>query len=215
MEKESSDKKIAKKDVKNSKKIQSFTFFYSYYNALKKISKEDAKEILYSMIMFVFENKKPKLQNTNSVIWSLIEPVLVKSKINSRNRQKENEIETKTKRNKNEIKSNEKEKQKEKETKQKGMPPIPIPILNNLLLNIYNSNNNINNLFKEYIQLREKNNYTISESVVKRLVNKLNEYGKTEEEKEEIILNAINGKWKDFYPLNREAKKGEIIYETI
>lgn len=28
-----------------------------------------------------------------------------------------------------------------------------------------------------------------------------------DKEKEEIILNAINGSWKDFYPLNENEKK--------
>ena len=44
---------------------------------------------------------------------------------------------------------------------------------------------------------------------------KLNEYGKTDEDKIEIISQAINGKWKDFYELKKEEKKEGVIYETI
>lgn len=80
--------------------------------------------------------------------------------------------------------------------------------INIIILNISNKNN-IYSIFEEYLKLRIINNYTLSESVVKRLINKLNEYGKTDEEKLEIIGQAINGKWKDFYPLNEKQKAGE------
>ena len=73
------------------------------------------------------------------------------------------------------------------------------------LISNFNFNNNINNLLKEYLEVRIKNKYTITESIVTRLCNKLIQYSTDDEEKEEIILNAINGAWKDFYPLR--AKK--------
>ena len=47
------------------------------------------------------------------------------------------------------------------------------------------------------------------------MTKKLNEYGKTDEDKIEIISQAINGKWKDFYELKKEEKKEGVIYETI
>lgn len=196
------------------KKPQGFTFFKSYFEAIEELSDSDKKEILFAMIQFIFKDKKPKFNGIKKIIWLLIEPTLTKSKRNSGNGQGKSESETKEKR--NEIENEAKKKQNESETKAKTKcrssvrPPYPYPFIDSILLNIINSNNNINNLFKEYIQLREKNKYTISESIVKRLVNKLNEYGKTEAEKEEVILNAINGKWKDFYPLDKNrAKKGE------
>ena len=68
-------------------------------------------------------------------------------------------------------------------------------------------NENIKKLFREYIDIRKKNKYTITESVVKRLIKKLNEYGTTEEEKEEVIMKAITGKWQDFYPLKEKEQK--------
>ena len=71
----------------------------------------------------------------------------------------------------------------------------------------YNFNNNINKLLEEYLILREEKNYVVSEIVVKRLCNKLNEYGKTDNDKEQIILNAINGGWKDFYELKENSNK--------
>ena len=38
----------------------------------------------------------------------------------------------------------------------------------------------IEDLFKEYLELRIKQKYVLSETVVTRLINKLNEYGKTD-----------------------------------
>ena len=82
-------------------------------------------------------------------------------------------------------------------------------------INIKNNKELIYNLFKEYIKLREDNKYNISETIINRLVKKLNEYGKTDEDKIEIISQAINGKWKDFYELKKEEKKEGVVYETI
>ncbi len=87
--------------------------------------------------------------------------------------------------------------------------------INNILNTNYSNNTNIIDLFNEYINIRKKNKYTISESVIKRLIKKLNEYGKNDTAKEEIILNAINGKWKDFYPLSEQKVNTESVYETV
>jgi len=73
-----------------------------------------------------------------------------------------------------------------------------------------NNNSNINKLFNEYLEIRRKKKYTITDSVINRLINKLNEYGITDEDKEEILLKAITGGWKDFYPL----EKSKIIEKT-
>ena len=80
-------------------------------------------------------------------------------------------------------------------------------LFSNLYISNLNNKNNIYKLFKEYLELRTKNKYTLTETVVKRLINKLNEYGATDEEKIEIITNAINGAWKDFYPLKKTKKE--------
>ena len=84
-------------------------------------------------------------------------------------------------------------------------------LFSNLYISNLNNKDNIYNLLIEYLELRIKKKYTLTETTVKRLINKLNEYGKTDEEKEEIIMNAINGAWKDFYPLKKEQLKNNKI----
>ena len=63
-----------------NKNIKAFSFYKSYYEALKEISEKDKKDVIFAMINYVFEDKKPKLKGVNKVIWALIEPNLDKSK---------------------------------------------------------------------------------------------------------------------------------------
>lgn len=203
-----------------NKDIKAFSFYKSYYEALKEIPEKDKKDIIFAMINYVFEDKKPKLKGINKVIWALIEPNLDKSKNKSNgnsgapignqnasktlgNQGKSDTIKKQSKNNQNSIKNQ----------------PLPHDISysysyinNSLSYIIFNNSNNkelIYKLFKEYIKLREDNKYNISETIINRLIKKLNEYGKTDEDKIEIISQAINGKWKDFYKLSKESEKND------
>ena len=85
----------------------------------------------------------------------------------------------------------------------------------NSILESNNISNNIRLLFIEYITLRKKNKLSNSNTVIVRLVNKLIEYGKTEEEQKEIIEKAILGNWKDFYEIENKKKREVVKYETV
>lgn len=90
-----------------------------------------------------------------------------------------------------------------KENKKRNQNNISdfIFLFNNLIINNINNKDSIYKLLEEYLDIRIKNKYVVNETVVKRLINKLNEYGLNDGEKIMVIENAINGKWKDFYPL--------------
>ena len=202
-----------------NKNIKAFSFYKSYYEALKEIPEKDKKEIIFAMINYVFEDKKPKLKGINKVIWALIEPNLDKSKNKSNGNSGApigNQNASKTPENKGNDDTIKKQ-SKNNQNSIKNQPLSHDIYLDNSYSYLYSNiiiynNININNIysiFEEYLKLRIINNYTLSESVVKRLINKLNEYGKTDEEKLEIIGQAINVKWKDFYPLNEKQKAGE------
>ena len=60
--------------------IKGFTFFQSYYEALKDVSVEDRKEIINAILEFVFEDKEPVFTGSNKAIWTLIKPNLKTSK---------------------------------------------------------------------------------------------------------------------------------------
>ena len=210
-----------------SKNIKAFSFYRSYYEALKEIPEKDKKDIIFAMINYVFEDKKPKLKGINKVIWALVEPNLDKSK-NKSNGNSGAPIGNKNASKTLENKGNDDTIKKQSKNNQNSIKNQPLShdisysysyINNSLSYIIINNKNNINkiyNLFKEYIKLREDNKYNISESIVNRLVKKLNEYGNTDEDKIEIIRQARNGKWKDFYKLNKESEKNdETEYRRI
>lgn len=208
-----------------NKDIKAFSFYKSYYEALKEIPEKDKKDIIFAMINYVFEDKKPKLKGINKVIWALIEPNLDKSKNKSNGNSGApigNQNASKTLENKGNSDTIKKQ-SKNNQNSIKNQPlshDISYSYINNslsyIIINNKNNTNNIYNLFKEYIKLREDNKYNISETIINRLVKKLNEYGKTDEDKIEIISQAINGKWKDFYKLNKESEKNdETEYRRI
>ena len=198
--------------------IKAFSFYRSYYEALKEVPEKDKKDIIFAIINYVFEDKKPKFKGTNKIIWTLIEPNLNTSKNKSNGNSGApigNQNASKTLENK----GNNDTIKKQSKNNQNSIKNQPLShdisysysyINNSLSYIIINNKNNINNiynLFKEYIKLREDNKYNISETIINRLVKKLNEYGKNDEDKIEIISQAINGKWKDFYNLSNEKEK--------
>ena len=198
--------------------IKAFSFYRSYYEALKEVPEKDKKDIIFDIVNYVFEDKKPKFKGTNKIVWTLIEPNLNTSKNKSNGNSGApigNQNASKTLENK----GNNDTIKKQSKNNQNSIKNQPLShdisysysyINNSLSYIIINNKNNINNiynLFKEYIKLREDNKYNISETIINRLVKKLNEYGKTDEDKIEIISQAINGKWKDFYNLSNEKEK--------
>ena len=198
--------------------IKAFSFYRSYYEALKEVPEKDKKDVIFAMINYVFEDKKPKLKGINKIIWALIEPNLDKSKNKSNGNSGApigNQNASKTLENKGNSDTIKKQsKNNQNSIKNQSVPhdiSYSYSYINNslsyIIINNKNNTNNIYNLFKEYIKLREDNKYNISETIINRLVKKLNEYGKTDEDKIEIISQAINGKWKDFYNLSNEKEK--------
>ncbi len=190
--------------------IDHFTFYKNYYDIIKYLKSEDKVIMIEAILSFMFEDKEPTLEGLNLGIWNNIRMPLNTTKNNMLNGQKGGA----PKGNKNALKNNPKTTQKQptiQPTRQPKNKQIYISYFLFLFSNFYISNinnkNTIYDLFKEYLELRIKKKYVLTETVVKRLINKCNEYGKTDEEKIEIITNAINGAWKDFYPLKENKNK--------
>ena len=187
--------------------IKAFSFYKSYHSALKDLPIEDRKEMLIAIDDFVFEDEIPKLKGTNKIIWTLIEPSLTKSKNKSTNAKKSTE-------NQNEIKSKSNQNQTSHDIFM-IYSYIIYHISNNIIINNNKYNNNIINSMKEYIQLRYDNGWSIKESTIIRLIDKLNDIGKTDKQKLDIINSAIDNNWKNFYEINSKDKKEEIVYDTV
>ena len=183
----------------NGNKINSFTFYWDYFNLINTLPIEDKKELAIAILDYVFLDENPSLNGHNQAIFNTLSKQLDCSKNNSKRRTKKEPNEQP----KNNRKKTKKEPNEQPKTNKTSVLSFKFYILS------FKFNNTINNLIIEYLELRKKYKYSLSETIVKRLCNKLNEYGKTDEEKETIITNAINGAWKDFYPLENQKPNGK------
>ena len=193
--------------------IKGFSFYKSYYDCLQDLDKKDQYEMLDAMLDYVFRNKKPKLKGIKKTIWTIIEPNLNTSK----NRSNGNSGAPKGNQNACKIRENEEKNEtikKQSKNNQKttnDIKDISLSLSYSLSSSLSYSNSSIinnsilNKLFIEYIKLREDNNYTLSETVIRRLINKL-EQANNDEERKEMIEQAILGKWKDFFAIENEKK---------
>ena len=193
--------------------IKGFSFYKSYYDCLQDLDKKDQYEMLDAMLDYVFKSKKPKLKGIKKTIWTIIEPNLNTSK----NRSNGNSGAPKGNQNACKIRENEeknetiKKQSKNNQNSINDIKDISLSLSYSLSSSLSYSNSNIinnnilNKLFIEYIKLREDKNYILNETVISRLVNKL-EQANNDEERKEMIEQAIMGSWKDFYPIEQESK---------
>lgn len=197
--------------------IKGFSFYKSYYDCLQDLDKKDQYEMLDAMLDYVFRNKKPKLKGIKKTIWTIIEPNLNTSK----NRSNGNSGAPKGNQNACKIRENEeknetiKKQSKNNQNSINDIKDISLSLSYSLSSSLSYSNSSIinnsilNKLFIEYIKLREDNDYVISETVISRLINKL-EKANNDEERQEMLAQAINGKWKDLYQSEqKKPSKGE------
>lgn len=193
--------------------IKGFSFYKSYYDCLQDLDKKDQYEMLDAMLDYVFRNKKPKLKGIKKTIWTIIEPNLNTSK----NRSNGNSGAPKGNQNACKIRESEeknetiKKQSKNNQNSINDIKDISLSLSYSLSSSLSYSNSSIinnsilNKLFIEYIKLREDKNYILNETVISRLVNKLEQVG-NDEERKEMIEQAIMGSWKDFYPIEQESK---------
>lgn len=78
--------------------INSFTFYFDYYNLIDTLPIEDKKILLVAITDYVFKDIEPKLEGHNQAIFNTLKAQLNVSKNNSKRRTKkepeENQIET-------------------------------------------------------------------------------------------------------------------------
>lgn len=199
--------------------IKGFSFYKSYYDCLEDLNQEDRNEMLNAILDYVFKDKKPKFKGIKKTIWTLIEPNLNTSK----NRSNVNSGAPTGNKNACKIRANEGSEETTKKQSKNNQNSIndiknislSLSLSNSLFNSISYNNNNIknnnilNNLFIEYLNLREENNYSISETVINRLLNTLDK-AQDDEERKEMIEQAITKKWKEFYLINEQKENDKI-----
>lgn len=121
-------------------KRDQFTFYRSYYEALKALPKRDQTSVLMSVIGYALDEETPSLSGVSLSVFTLIKPTLDSGRNKARSRMKkgrtsEEQIGTNEKQNGTNgeqiIKEGEREKEREKEREEEGendssLPPTPL-----------------------------------------------------------------------------------------
>lgn len=124
-------------------KRDQFTFYRSYYEALKSLPKKDRTDTVMAILAYALDEELPKLSGVPLSVFTLIRPTLDSGRIKAENRK--NKTKTNQEQNKNKPTSNqhqtgkegEREKEKEGEVEREGeserendsyiSPPTPSP----------------------------------------------------------------------------------------
>ena len=112
---------------------EQFTFYRSYYEALKNLPKRDQTAVLMAVIGYALDEEEPSLSGVSLSVFTLIRPTLDSGRNKAKNRMKkdgtkrkqnENKTKTKTEQTSNEWEK-EREGEKEGERENDSSPPKP------------------------------------------------------------------------------------------
>ena len=186
---------------------KSCVFYKSFYDSIKELDMQDQVKIYNAIFEYEFENKEVELNGIAKSISTLILPQLEanntkyengckggrpKNQNKTKTKPKNNLDETKTKPNDNENDNdNEKENDNIKEKINKKEK--------------YYENEELNNLFLEFLELRKKIKAVNSERAINMLIKKLSNYD--DDLKKQMIERSILNSWKDVYEIKEEVKK--------
>lgn len=194
--------------------MNGFTFYNNYYELIKCLDNNDRLELYDAICKYMFEGTEPSFDGLKNGIWVNLKMPLDNTKKQALNGSKGGAPKGNQNAKKNNPKTTQITTQKQPKNKQIYISNF-LFLFSNLYISNLNNKNNINKLLEEYLELRVSKKYTLNETVVTRLINKLNKYGTTDDDKIEIITNAINGAWKDFYPLEHRERKPEWFDKDI
>ena len=116
-------------------KREQFTFYRSYYEALKHLSKRDRADVLMAVIAYALDEEVPKLSGVPLSVFTLIRPTLDSGRNKARNRvikretkaeQTDNKSEQTDKEKEGDV-EREKEREKECEREVEGDSPLVTP----------------------------------------------------------------------------------------
>lgn len=112
--------------------MNGFTFFASYYDAIKELPEEEQSIMYVAIMRYIFDDVEPELCGTMKLIFTVMRPNLDTSKNRSNKgkagrKKSTKKIKSKSIKNQSEIKSESmasEDKDKEKKRKEKDTPPI-------------------------------------------------------------------------------------------
>lgn len=74
-------------------------------------------------------------------------------------------------------------------------------------------NTELNKVFSQFLQLREQKGKPVLGFQINMLMEKLDQVASFDEEKIQVVKNAIAGDWSNFYPLKRNIKKESVGFQ--
>lgn len=92
-----------------------FTFYRSYYEAIKALPKKDQTAVLLAICAYALDNEEPKLTGTATAIFTLVRPTLDSSRKRAENGKRGGEVKPSESKSEAKPKQNAREKEKEKE----------------------------------------------------------------------------------------------------
>ena len=180
---------------------ESCIFYKSFYDSIKKLDPQDQVQIYNAIFEYQFNGKEIELDGICESIFTLIIPQL-----KANNKRYENGKKGGRPKNQNETK--EKPKQNQKKTKLK--PNVNENDNVNVNANdkyIYYGDKKLNDIFKEFLQVRKKLKAVNSDRAINMLINKLSNYD--DDTKYLMIEQSILHSWKDVYEL-KETKNNSV-----
>ena len=205
------------KDNMKKYKVEKFSFFDNYFRIIDEFENEEyKKDFALAILNYIFKDECPSFVGEKKFAWMGIENSLNTSKNRSFN--KRNKMKSKQNQNKIKMKSKSKQKKSKQNQTSSTSTSTSYSISNNILEKIECEEekpflNELDSLFNEYVELRQKEKMSTSETVINRLWNKLKPYD--DEVKKQMLGNAINGKWKDLYPISENKKEKKSIFDEI
>lgn len=188
---------------------QSFTFLRSYYEAIKELPAKVQNELYRAIIEFSFEEIEPVFKDKNAKsYWMLIEPNLKSSFVKFRNGTK-NRVE----RNRSETEAKQKRNGSEMEATLSYEIDIEKDIEIDIENNIYYKDNELNNLFIDFLEVRKKIKAVNSSRAISMLLKKLSLY--SDDIKRKMIEQSIVNSWKDVYTVKEETLKQKTSTEKM
>jgi len=184
-----------------------FTFYRSYYEALRQLPKKDREPALMAICAYALDGEEPELSSTPAVIFSLIRPTLdagrrkaesgkqggTKTKANGKQSESKTKANAKqTGREKEREKEEEGEKEKEKEN-ECYLSPLPPSGVEAAML--------------EFEKMRKKIRKPLTEAAKALTLRELEKLAPGDEAKQIAILNqSIQRSWQGVFPLKDEPE---------
>lgn len=189
---------------------ESFIFYRSFYESIKELNDKQQYELYKAIMEYQFDNKENELEGITKAIFTLVKPQLEANNKRYENGRKggapignQNAKKTTKKQPKNNLETTKKQ-PNNNENVNVNENDNENNNVNDNKLKIYYKDNELNDLFVEFLQLRKKLKAVNSERAIKLLQNQLSKYD--DAIKKEMINQSIVNSWKSVYEIKQKKE---------